>query len=154
MSLGSSCLNPETNGRLWREFLRVLGLWVGFYENQRPDRANFISVNYDNLQSAKHDYCALTYQLPEGEKSDFVLLDEYDYYSLMHFPAFDPTRNTQFAKKRTEPIMIPKRDEVEIRRIGQRDRPSRLDIEKLRILYGCGGTGVGNFWRERRISFQ
>lgn len=75
--------NPCTVGTLLHELGHVVGLW---HEQSRPDRDNYISVNYSNLI--------------KGSISNFNQIHDnaqqttlFDYASIMHYPPFSFSRN-------------------------------------------------------------
>ncbi|XP_063447404.1 zinc metalloproteinase nas-6-like [Mytilus trossulus] len=130
LSIDVHCFRYHTtmfNGTILHEIMHTLGFW---HEHTRPDRDQYIKVNYDNVEQAHHfDY----------EKMDITetgLNDKkYDYYSIMHYS----TRT--FAKDRQKPTFEPTQH-VDMHDIGQRKYLSDVDIKGIQQLYQCGKPKV------------
>ena len=69
-------------------------------------------------------------------RSDFVTTQgiNYDLMSIMHYGAFDFSRNRQ-------PTIEPIDANVPLSRLGQRDGFTQSDIQHVNALY-CGGGGI------------
>jgi hypothetical protein len=113
LSLGSGCV---FTGIIQHEALHALGF---FHEQSRPDRDDYVIVNFTNIISGlennfeKYTTFVDVYGLP------------YDYGSLMHYGQFDFSSNGN-------PTIIPKNTGVTI---GNREKMSDYDIEAVRLHY-------------------
>ncbi|XP_052069030.1 uncharacterized protein LOC127708227 [Mytilus californianus] len=115
------------NGTVLHEIMHTLGFW---HEHTRPDRDQYIKVNYDNvMQGHYYDYNKM--DPTETGQND----KKYDYYSIMHYS----TRT--FAKDRQKPTFEPTQH-VKMPDIGQRKYLSDIDIKGIRQLYQCGTPKV------------
>jgi len=118
MSLVPSCVSRH--GTIMHEFLHAFGY---HHEQKRSDRDDWVTINWDNIQpGTENNFVKLT-------PSQVNLLGtRYDYGSVMHYGAY------AFAVDPNIPTIIP---HVAGAQIGQRTTLSRLDIERVQILYGC-----------------
>ncbi|GBG23787.1 Zinc metalloproteinase nas-13 [Hondaea fermentalgiana] len=106
----SGCLG---RGTTQHEMLHTLGFW---HEQSRPDRDDYVTINWDNIVSGKEHNFALR------ESRSFN--SPYDYASVMHY------RAKAFSKNGKNTITPP--DGVDI---GQRSAMSTDDVMQLKILY-------------------
>ncbi|CAM4852855.1 unnamed protein product [Rotaria socialis] len=109
---------------IMHELLHTLGF---FHEQSRPDRDEYIRVNYENvILGMERNF----------EKYDNSIADTlntpYDYGSVMHYP------NNGFSSNGL-PTIEPLQPNVTI---GQRANLSAIDIQEVRILYNCSATGI------------
>jgi len=111
---GGTCI---TLGIVMHELLHALGSW---HEQSRPDRDNYVRINYQNIPAAnQHNFNKYT-------TSEVTELDiTYDYGSIMHYGATSFSNNGQ-------PTITPLQAGVEI---GQRRELSRWDIEEIKRMY-------------------
>jgi len=111
----STCL---ITGIIAHELLHAIGFW---HEQSRPDRDNYVTVNWQNIQVGhEHNFNKYT--------SGVDLLGfPYDYDSLMHYD------ETSFALSGTKTI-VPKISGVTI---GQRKGLSSQDVAEIRKYYNC-----------------
>ncbi|CAI4232841.1 unnamed protein product [Auanema sp. JU1783] len=119
VSLGQDC---ELHfGILTHELMHSLGF---FHEHARPDRDDYIYLNSNNIQRGRSDQFRkelLTH------KTETV---PYEYGSVMHYPT------DLFARDKSVPVIYPK-DVRHVNTMGQRNRPSFLDIKQVNDLYEC-----------------
>ena len=103
------------DGAIQHEFLHALGF---NHEQSRPDRDNYVKINYDNIQpGSQHNF-----DIAKGSDS---LESPYDYNSVMHYGSRD------FAKEGAgETITAPQP-------IGQRGGADDEDILQVILLYQC-----------------
>ncbi|XP_074647718.1 zinc metalloproteinase nas-6-like [Tubulanus polymorphus] len=113
VSLNSECL--DKNGVI-RELIHVLGFG---YEQNRPDRDQFVAVNWDNVKPEYKDSFKI-------EEKSVTLGVPYNYRSVMHLNRY------QFSKN-GKPTLTPKRTGELMG--GGVLQP--LDVKKIRILYKC-----------------
>jgi len=118
INLEASCV--DRHGTLIHEMIHTIGF---YHEQSRPDRDDYITVQYENVESGKeHNFNKYSY-------SEVTTLDvKYDYGSIMHYSAFGFSNNgepTIVAKENTNLTM------------GQRVEMSSSDILKIQKLYGC-----------------
>lgn len=64
-------------GSIMHEFMHAIGFW---HEHMRPDRDNYIRVNFQNIEDDWHSQ----YRKIPLAKSN--LLSQYDFGSIMHYP--------------------------------------------------------------------
>jgi len=126
--LGKSAKQPQTMkleawcpvGSIAHEFIHALGF---DHEQRRHDRDDYIWINWNELPN--DDNTRWQYQKYTAQQND-PQGTRYDYGSIMHYPA---NRGILGG-----PIIIPKQQGV---KIGQRIRPSAIDIERIQLHYGC-----------------
>jgi hypothetical protein len=118
MSLVPTCVIRHAT--IMHEFLHAYGF---YHEQSRTDRDDYIYVNFTNIQPGTENNFR---KYPEGQID--LLGTLYDYGSAMHYGAYG------FAIDPTIPTIIPLDPNAEI---GQRVTLSKLDIERVQILYGC-----------------
>lgn len=120
--------------------IHEIGHAVGYYhEHQRPDRDLFIDIDFDNIREAEPDEPfnpADNYETRIG-----VILTDYDYGSIMHYP-----RTGGFAKDPSKDIITPKDSGAEI---GQREGLSVLDILGVCELYGAPHLSIA--WQSGEV---
>lgn len=97
------------------ELGHALGLW---HEQSRNDRDRYVRIIWENIEP-EHRY-NFDQHLTDGK--DY---DEYDYQSIMHYPAHAFSKNG-------EKTIIPLQDNVEI---GQRNKLSDRDILAINAMY-------------------
>lgn len=109
ISIGTGC----GLGAAIHEIGHSLGLW---HEQSRSDRDDFIQIVWDNIfETHKHNFDK---HVLDGED-----LGEYDYGSIMHYPA------TAFSKNGQATIL------AQGKPIGQRDGLSKGDVAAIKIMY-------------------
>jgi len=113
-----SCMSQ---GIIQHELMHALGF---FHEQSRSDRDNYITINWDNIkQGHSHNFRKESSSNNQGQP--------YDYGSLMHYGSTEFGKWGIFGPKKT---ITPKRKGV---KIGQRNGPSKIDIQEIRLLYKC-----------------
>ncbi|XP_069124707.1 MAM and LDL-receptor class A domain-containing protein 1-like isoform X2 [Argopecten irradians] len=118
MTLAPGCLY---RGTIIHELMHTLGFW---HEHTRPDRDQHINVLWDNIANQMDP------NFVRMDERDVVLLDRYDYYSIMHYSPY------AFSGNNLPTIQITD-SSVNVSMVGQRLNPSDLDITKIRKLYKC-----------------
>ncbi|UJR18159.1 hypothetical protein I4U23_005059 [Adineta vaga] len=111
-------------GRIMHELLHTLGF---YHEQSRPDRDNYVRINYENIQKSKeHNFAKYT--------NDAVntLNTIYDYGSLMHY------ESTAFSSNGL-PTIEPLQPNIQI---GQHIKMSSIDIQEVRLFYNCSTKTV------------
>src|SRR5262245_34252865 len=105
---------------------------IGFYHEQaRPDRDQFITVDYSNIKEDRN--ARYQFQIYNGRMEE---IGHFDFDSVMMYAPDYP----QIAKDPNRPYMIPKFNVQEnLRRMGQRNGLSLEDVRKIRIAY-CGAA--------------
>lgn len=103
-----------TVGSIIHELGHAIGL---FHEHTRPDRDNFVTVNWDNVTTGKE----INFETVDVGAANF---SEYDYGSIMHYGEYFFSSNGQPS------ISVP--DGVTV---GQRDALSERDISSVDDMY-------------------
>ena len=129
-----SCKNHK--GKIQHEIMHVLGL---YHEQSRKDRDQHVVVNYDNIgYGSGIQFAKAIYSNSLGSP--------YDYCSIMHYD--NDAFGRYFGAITMEPI--PGKTGCESYTngpFGQREKPSELDIQQLRLMYQCVGDNlIRNTW--------
>jgi len=117
VSIGIDCM---THGVIQHELLHILGFW---HEHSRTDRDKYIKILWENvIEESKENFRQFS------DPIDDHLGLPYDYGSIMHYKwdAFSTNGNS---------TIVPIYGHYNI--IGQRERPSALDLIKVRLRYNC-----------------
>ena len=116
-------LSPRcSTGNTIHEIGHALGLW---HEQSRNDRDEYVEVRFENIyRGYEHNF-----QIQSDNGED---LGEYDYGSIMHYPAWAFSKNG-------EDTIIPLQDDVEI---GQRTHLSEGDLAAIAEMYGYDDEAV------------
>ncbi len=120
VELGSKCL--KCKGTIQHELMHVLGF---FHEHNRADRDKFVKILWKNVKPKLR----VNFKRFPKKMIDH-LGTSYDYGSLMHYWKTELSKNGQST-------IVPLRWGT---RIGQRERLSAIDIERLNRLYQCRKT--------------
>jgi len=133
MSLVASCVTRH--GVIMHEFLHAFGF---HHEQKRYDRDDWCTINWDNIQpGTENNFVMLT-------PSQITLLGtRYDYGSVMHYGPY------AFAIDTNVPTIIPHFPAPDM---GQRITLSKLDIERVQILYGCLNAKDSVFFKDVDMS--
>ncbi|MEO1165503.1 MAG: M12 family metallopeptidase [Chloroflexota bacterium] len=110
-------LSPRcSTGNTIHEIGHAIGLW---HEHSRNDRDEYVDVRFENIyRGYEHNF-----QIQSNDGED---IGEYDYGSIMHYPAWAFSKNG-------EDTIVPLQDDVEI---GQRTHMSEGDLEAVAAMYG------------------
>lgn len=120
VSLGPGCWSK---GTAVHEIVHALGFW---HEQSRPDRDQYITINWANIQSGQED----SFKRHSSSKIN-SLGAPYDYGSVMHYQAYAFTKNGK-------PTIVAKRPWVTL---GNRNGLSSLDAYQIKKLYKCCAWG-------------
>ncbi|OWF45479.1 Zinc metalloproteinase nas-6 [Mizuhopecten yessoensis] len=118
LSLAPRCLHK---GTIFHELMHTLGFW---HEHTRPDRDQYIQINWDNIAYHKQP------NFFKMDERDVVVLDRYDFYSIMHYSMYAFSNNNLTTIQLSD-------SSVDTSRIGQRVNLTALDTIKIRKLYNC-----------------
>lgn len=120
VSIGRGC---EYKSTVIHEFMHALGF---FHEQSRPDRDNFVKINYGNIISGFDSQFA-----KQNAKHVTTFNHPYDFKSVMHY------ERTAFSKSRSLPTIVSKRNANE--KLGQPVNGGLTDIDagQLNAMY-CG----------------
>lgn len=117
VNLGKLCARL---GTVEHEMLHVLGV---IHEHSRPDRDQYIKVNYDNIKSTNfHDFVKYPYDLTNN------LNEKFNFASIMLYSNYAFSKND---KPTLEAIKDP------TMKFGQRVQFSVGDIRQINTLYKC-----------------
>ena len=134
ISIGSGC---EHRGIVIHEIFHALGRW---HEQSRPDRDQYITVNYQNMRDGKlytDEYTPETLCCCAGVESNFFKFSSsrvttqgvsYDYGSIMHYSAYAFSRNGK-------PTIEVKDRSIRNSVLGQRSGLSAKDLQHIDALY-------------------
>lgn len=117
----------------------LIALGLSIREHHRPDRDSFIVFDWDNMTPQAARKCAIAappMQAAEGAMRAYMFTERYNYESLLHLPAMDPTGG-RLAKDPTKPLLRPLEHGVVLEHIGQKSNFTEGDFERLRLLYRC-----------------
>ncbi|XP_051269261.1 astacin-like metalloendopeptidase isoform X2 [Dicentrarchus labrax] len=106
-------------GNIAHEILHALGF---HHEHTRTDREQYITVLPHNIMTGMER----NFKMQSGQTFDL----HYDIGSIMHY-------GSEFFSANGLPTIISKSD---VKDMGQRNKMTATDIEKVRHLYNCGGT--------------
>ncbi|CAF0878918.1 unnamed protein product [Rotaria sordida] len=121
LTLGQGCVHE---GTIMHEMLHCLGFW---HEQSRPDRDNYVTVLYANVQKGlEHAFNKYTTTVD-------TMAFPYDYDSLLHY-------GTNYFSANGKPTLVPKDPSA---KIGQRNVLSATDILEVQRYYQCTGPNVG-----------
>ncbi len=116
LSLGDGCIAASV---IKHEFLHSLGF---FHEQNRPDRDDYIVINWDNISQGGEDQ----FEIYEGQT-----WTEYDYQSIMHYEPGIFTANGGNTMTKLD---------GSVEGIGGAQDLSESDIEEIKKAYKCDGT--------------
>lgn len=109
-------------GTLLHELLHVLGL---FHEHNRPDRDEFVIINYENiLEDAKQNFVTLSWK----EFGGVHAFRYFDYDSIMMYGEMAFSKNNN-------PTMVPRYGYI--LDPAYKNSLSSSDIETLRLMYSA-----------------
>eukprot|EP00927_Polykrikos_kofoidii_P039166 TRINITY_DN335_c0_g1_i2.p1 TRINITY_DN335_c0_g1~~TRINITY_DN335_c0_g1_i2.p1 ORF type:complete len:1174 (+),score=250.66 TRINITY_DN335_c0_g1_i2:88-3522(+) len=117
----------QVMGIAMHELMHVIGM---LHEQSRPDRDQWIKVNYNNIGVAEKSQFDI-------DKKAYTTNSPYDYNSLMHYGAHD------FATNRAVPTIEIATVSSQKLEIGQRVGPSNLDIEQIYTMYVAEAKKMG-----------
>jgi hypothetical protein len=112
--------NCFVSGTIQHELLHVIGFK---HEHQRPDRDNYVQINYDNIDPEWH----YAFDKQTWGTTAVDLKTSYDYSSIMHFGG-------NYFSSNGKPTIVPKQSNAPI---GSRTKLSPIDISEVRLFYGC-----------------
>ncbi|EFX86900.1 hypothetical protein DAPPUDRAFT_312315 [Daphnia pulex] len=121
VNLGDRCTESELPGFAIHELMHTIGFE---HEHQRPDRDNYVSINWDNIKP-EHRFEFI--KKSAGQVNTLGL--PYDYGSVMHYP------KVVFAIDRHVPVITALKGNPS--ELGQRAGFSALDVKKMNKLYKC-----------------
>lgn len=104
------------HGTLVHEFLHVLGF---YHQHSAQERDDYIKINWENIKEGKEN------QFGKLNSTNFG--EPYDYNSVMHYSSYAFSKNFKHT-------IQPFEKDAEI---GQRDGASKIDLNKVRKMYGC-----------------
>jgi len=118
VSLGSGCMH---RGTVQHELIHILGFW---HEQSRTDRDKYVDIKFENIEDGICD----NFKMFADPIDDGMELP-YDLRSIMHY------KSTAFSKNGKDTI-VPKNG-MPPSQLGQREKPSDIDIMKVRLRYNC-----------------
>ena len=137
INLGDRC---NTRRIILHEIGHAIGFW---HEQSRPDRDNYVTINWDNIRKGKaHNFWKRSNLEVNHQGSD------YDYGSVMHYS----TRAFRDVNCTDDCTTIDVSNEQEYYRqgeplLGRQNDFSPRDIEQVNRMYSCASTGIKGFLR-------
>eukprot|EP00918_Siedleckia_nematoides_P022723 GHVU01048946.1.p1 GENE.GHVU01048946.1~~GHVU01048946.1.p1 ORF type:complete len:280 (+),score=37.23 GHVU01048946.1:30-869(+) len=129
LSLSGSCVTRH--GTIMHEFLHAAGF---YHEHTRGDRNDYVTINWENIQPDRDNNFEMQI---EGVTVDH-LGTPYEYGSVLHYSGFG------FAIDTSVPTIIPHNDSAwDV--MGQRTQLAEVDIERVKILYGCTSAAESKY---------
>jgi hypothetical protein len=119
---GEQAVSLQRNGCVYKgiiihELMHAIGF---FHEQSRKDRDDYITIFWNNIMKGTENNFLKYETYPE------YLKFPYDYDSIMHYDSSAFTVNGK-------PTIVPKINVA----LGQRERLSSIDVQKIRKYYGC-----------------
>jgi len=118
VSLGSDCME---RGVVQHELIHILGFW---HEQSRTDRDKYVNIKFENIEDGVCENFKMY-----ADPIDDALQLPYDLRSIMHY------ESTAFSKN-LEDTIVPKNG-MPPSELGQRNKPTKVDIMKVRLRYNC-----------------
>jgi len=118
VSLATACME---RGVVQHELIHILGMW---HEQSRTDRDKYVDIKFENIEDGICDNFKM-YADPIDDALDLP----YDLRSIMHY------KSTAFSKNGQDTI-VPKNG-MPPSELGQRTKPTKIDIMKIRLRYNC-----------------
>jgi len=118
VSLASACME---RGVVQHELTHILGFW---HEQSRIDRDKYVEIKWANIEDGICDNFKMY-----ADPIDDALGLPYDLRSIMHY------KSTAFSKN-GEDTIVPKNG-MSASELGQREKPTDIDILKVRLRYNC-----------------
>ncbi|XP_013400108.1 bone morphogenetic protein 1 isoform X1 [Lingula anatina] len=116
LNLGNGCFSK---GTVLHEILHAVGF---FHEQSRPDRDNYVTINYRNIKSG------MSSQFAKKRSWEVTTMGQpYDFQSLMHY------RNTEFSANGQKTIQAKANPSMSL----GNDDLSATDVDKINLFYGC-----------------
>ena len=113
----------------------------GFYhEHSRPDRDNFIDIDYDELTAVAQEDFLFRLEKDYKKCETCSSLGPYDFNSIMHYPDVRGSKNRTIIKPK--PGLC---ENSELCNMGQRQGLSPLDVEDIQKFYDCGKFEIYKF---------
>ena len=103
--------------RIVHELMHASGFW---HEQSRADRDEYVDIIWDNIREDRKN---------NFEKQAGKMVGDYDFCSIMHYGLTDFSKNGQ-------KTIVPKHNNFNCD-IGHASTFSPMDIQKLKIYYGC-----------------
>ena len=144
----------------------ISGFW---HEHQRYDRDNYVKINFENIkEGAEDNFLKREEKYSETFEKDLISKIPYDYCSLMHYPEYAAAYKINLAKAMSchfnhqnvscyfsdvaEPTIEPLKSmkELECKNIGQYEGLSKLDIQKINLVYNCKNIDMSPNKRKKK----
>ncbi|XP_054774841.2 blastula protease 10-like [Lytechinus pictus] len=129
VSIGDGC---ETFGIVFHEVCHALSF---FHEQSRPDRDDYVTIIWDNIQS--------------GSENNFNMYDTslintygipYDTESIMHYSSTAFSIDPNYLDKHDRRPTIVTVDPLEMPYLGNRVGPTHSDLKLLNLVYSCSDS--------------
>ena len=113
----------------------------GFYhEHSRPDRDNFIDIDWDELTAGGEEDFLFRLEKDYKKCETCSSWGVYDFNSIMHYPDVRGSKNRTIIKPK--PGLC---ENSELCNMGQRQGLSPLDVEDIQKFYDCGKFEIYKF---------
>ncbi|TRY73693.1 hypothetical protein TCAL_15754 [Tigriopus californicus] len=120
LSISGGCFTDDT---ILHEFIHAFGF---YHEQSRPDRDQYVTIVTENISPSNRNNFNL-------RVNDLTFNVPYDGLSIMHYSSKAFSRNGK-------DTIISKIPGVPTSRLGRGDKMTKLDILKLKRMYGCSET--------------
>ncbi|RWR99041.1 hypothetical protein B4U79_00792, partial [Dinothrombium tinctorium] len=106
---------------------------LGFmHEHQRPDRDQYITINWDNLKTGQEKNFEKEFDPWLQRKLNYSEMFPYDTHSILHYPSYLQTKNKNI------PTITLKNGGI----ISKATSLSEMDVKKLKFFFNCTAVDI------------
>eukprot|EP01098_Paradermamoeba_levis_P001171 TRINITY_DN1131_c0_g1_i3.p1 TRINITY_DN1131_c0_g1~~TRINITY_DN1131_c0_g1_i3.p1 ORF type:complete len:453 (-),score=154.09 TRINITY_DN1131_c0_g1_i3:89-1447(-) len=132
LNLGDGC----GTGNIVHELAHAFGI---LHTQSRQDRDLFVKIRWENIVPTH------THNFEKSDPHNFKELGDYDFGSIMHYPATAFSKDSSITIQQLKPAPIGTL-------MGQRVRASPHDVYTVKQMYQCPGVLKGQVWRDDMAS--